>query len=174
MLGLFLESLRNWQLLKKGSDRWVSECSIYFGYSLMFQTVLSVFVCFILCCLYFRLFPNLFILIWFNLVELLTVMNYLISSVCSLCYLILLSKIHIHVEKFIVLLHHKIPFLSLFCKLPTPEFISNSSQKSKWKLFYDWRSIGQSFLVSVTHLGLTTRILLLSDICGFVDVGRSL
>jgi hypothetical protein len=33
---------------------------------------------------------------------------------------------------------------------------------------------GQSVLVSSTHLGLTTRFLLLSDSCGFVDVGRPL
>jgi hypothetical protein len=36
------------------------------------------------------------------------------------------------------------------------------------------RSVGQSVLVSITHLGLTTRFLLLSDSCGFVDVGRFL
>jgi hypothetical protein len=42
------------------------------------------------------------------------------------------------------------------------------------KLCYDRRSVGQSVLVSSTHLGLTTRFLLLSDSCGFVDVGRSL
>jgi hypothetical protein len=41
-------------------------------------------------------------------------------------------------------------------------------------LCYDRRSVGQSILVSSTHLGLTTRFLLLSDSCGFVDVGRSL
>jgi hypothetical protein len=35
-------------------------------------------------------------------------------------------------------------------------------------------SVGQSVLVSSTHLGLTTRFLLLSDSCRFVDVGRSL
>jgi hypothetical protein len=36
------------------------------------------------------------------------------------------------------------------------------------------RSVGQSVLVSSTHLGLTTRFLLLSDSCGFVTVGRPL
>jgi hypothetical protein len=46
--------------------------------------------------------------------------------------------------------------------------------KSKSKLCYDRRSVGQSVLVSSTHLGLTTRFLLLSDSCGFVDVGCSL
>jgi hypothetical protein len=37
---------------------------------------------------------------------------------------------------------------------------------------YDRRSVGQSVLVSSTHLGLTTRFLLLSDSCTFVDAGR--
>jgi hypothetical protein len=46
--------------------------------------------------------------------------------------------------------------------------------KSKSKICYDRRSEGQSVLVSSTHLGLTTRFLLLSDNCWFVDVGRSL
>jgi hypothetical protein len=41
-------------------------------------------------------------------------------------------------------------------------------------LCYDRRSVGQSVLVPSTHLGLTTRFLLLSDSCGFVDVERSL
>jgi hypothetical protein len=36
------------------------------------------------------------------------------------------------------------------------------------------RSVGQSVLVSSTHLGPKTRFLLLSDSCVFVDVGRSL
>jgi hypothetical protein len=43
-----------------------------------------------------------------------------------------------------------------------------------WVLYYDRQSVGQSVLVSSTHLGLTTRFLLLSDSCGFVDVRRSL
>jgi hypothetical protein len=42
------------------------------------------------------------------------------------------------------------------------------------ELYYDRRSVGQSILVSSTHLGLTTRFLLLSANCGFVDVGRPL
>jgi hypothetical protein len=42
------------------------------------------------------------------------------------------------------------------------------------ELYYDRRSVGQSVLVSSTHLGLMTRFLLLSDNCGFVDVGRPL
>jgi hypothetical protein len=44
-----------------------------------------------------------------------------------------------------------------------------------WRLrvsCYYRRFVGQSVLVSSTHLGLTTRFLLLSDCCGFVDVGR--
>jgi hypothetical protein len=41
-------------------------------------------------------------------------------------------------------------------------------------LFYDLRSVGQSFLVSSTHLGPKTRFLLLSDSCWFVDVRRPL
>jgi hypothetical protein len=53
-------------------------------------------------------------------------------------------------------------------------FTSDSWLLSKSKLCYDRRSVGQSVLVSSTHLGLTTRFLLLSDSCGFVDVGRSL
>jgi hypothetical protein len=43
--------------------------------------------------------------------------------------------------------------------------------KSKSKLCYYRRSVGHSVLVSSTHLGLTTRFLLLLDSCGFVDVG---
>jgi hypothetical protein len=39
-----------------------------------------------------------------------------------------------------------------------------------WVLYYDWRSVGQSILEWSPHLGLTTRFLLLSDSCGFVDV----
>jgi hypothetical protein len=46
--------------------------------------------------------------------------------------------------------------------------------RSKSKLCNDRRSVGQSVLMSSTHLGFTTRSLLLSDSCGFVDVGRSL
>jgi hypothetical protein len=46
--------------------------------------------------------------------------------------------------------------------------------QSKSKLCYDRWYVGQSVLVSSTHPELTTRFLLLSDSCGFVDVGRSL
>jgi hypothetical protein len=41
-------------------------------------------------------------------------------------------------------------------------------------LCYDRRSVGQSLLEYSTHLGLTTRFLLLLDSCEFLDVGRSL
>jgi hypothetical protein len=47
-----------------------------------------------------------------------------------------------------------------------------SEQKSKSKVCSDRRSVSQSVLVSSTHLGLTTRLLLLSGSCGFVEVGR--
>jgi hypothetical protein len=46
--------------------------------------------------------------------------------------------------------------------------------KSKSKLYYDRRSAGQSVLEQSTHSGLTTRSWLLSDNCGFVDLGRPL
>jgi hypothetical protein len=49
-----------------------------------------------------------------------------------------------------------------------------SEVKSKSKLCYDRRSVGQSILVSSTHLALQTRSILLSDSCGFLDVGRFL
>jgi hypothetical protein len=45
---------------------------------------------------------------------------------------------------------------------------------SRSKLCYEKQSVGQSISVSSTHLGFTTRFLLLSDSCGFVGVGRSL
>jgi hypothetical protein len=82
---------------------------------------------------------------------------------------------------------------SIICQLPTPETLSIqfssataisshlSSRSSAidcqfwvWVLCYDRRSVGQSVLVSSTHLGLTTNFLLLLDSCGFVDVGHSL
>jgi hypothetical protein len=46
--------------------------------------------------------------------------------------------------------------------------------KSKSKLCYDQRSVGQSVMVSSTLLGLTTRFLLQSDSFGVVGMGRSL
>jgi hypothetical protein len=42
------------------------------------------------------------------------------------------------------------------------------------KSCYGRWSVGQSVLVSSTHLGLKTRFLFLSDSCGFVNVGRPL
>jgi hypothetical protein len=54
-------------------------------------------------------------------------------------------------------------------------FWMNSAQpKSKSNLCYDRRSAGQSVLEQSTHLGLTSRSLLLSDSCGFVGLGRPL
>jgi hypothetical protein len=52
--------------------------------------------------------------------------------------------------------------------------LDESCRKSKSKLCYDRRSVSHSVLMSSTHLGRTTRFLLLRDNCGFVDVGRSL
>jgi hypothetical protein len=46
--------------------------------------------------------------------------------------------------------------------------------KSKSTLYYDWQSVGLSFLASSPHLGPKTRFLFLSDSWGFVDVGRPL
>jgi hypothetical protein len=68
-------------------------------------------------------------------------------------------------------------FTNHYLWLDTPDFWPH--YYSHWtviysKLCYDRWSIGQSVLVSSTHVGLMTRILLLSDICGFVDVGLSL
>jgi hypothetical protein len=51
---------------------------------------------------------------------------------------------------------------------------SEGSTTIKSKLCYDLRSVVQSVLVSSTHLGHSTRFLLLSESCGFFDVGRSL
>jgi hypothetical protein len=45
---------------------------------------------------------------------------------------------------------------------------------SVWILRYDRRSVGQCVLEWSIRLGLMTRFFLLSDNCGFVDVGRSL
>jgi hypothetical protein len=49
----------------------------------------------------------------------------------------------------------------------------NLSLTESW-VCYDRRSVGQSVLEWSTHLGLTTRSLLLLDSCGFVEVERSL
>jgi hypothetical protein len=46
-----------------------------------------------------------------------------------------------------------------------------SSGPSKFKLFFDWQSVGQSILVSDSHRGSVTRFLLLSDFCGLHVVG---
>jgi hypothetical protein len=60
-----------------------------------------------------------------------------------------------------------------------PASHSNSSQRTpakrlKSKLCHDRWSVGQSVLASSTHLGLTTRFLLLSDSWRFVDVRHPL
>jgi hypothetical protein len=55
---------------------------------------------------------------------------------------------------------------------PPPHGILIRSE-SKSKLCYDRQLVGLSVLLSSTHLGLTTRYLLLSDRCGFVNVGHS-
>jgi hypothetical protein len=60
-------------------------------------------------------------------------------------------------------------FLSNFLYIWAPIFL-----KSRSKLCYDRRSADQSVVEQSTHLGLTTRSWLLSDICGFVDLGRPL
>jgi hypothetical protein len=60
----------------------------------------------------------------------------------------------------------------LSSKRPSCGEVPKSESKSKF--CYDWRSVGQSVLMSSTHLGLATRFLLLSESCGFVDVGRGL
>jgi hypothetical protein len=49
-----------------------------------------------------------------------------------------------------------------------------SQSKNKIKFMLRPTAVGQSVLVSSTHLALTTGFLLLSESCGFVDVGRSL
>jgi hypothetical protein len=49
-----------------------------------------------------------------------------------------------------------------------------SLSESKSKLCYDRRSVGQCHLISSPHLEQKTIFLLLSDSCGFVDVGRPL
>jgi hypothetical protein len=55
---------------------------------------------------------------------------------------------------------------------PTELSITDSSEsESESELYYDRRSVGQSFLVSSTHLGLMTRFLLLSDHCGSFILG---
>jgi hypothetical protein len=51
---------------------------------------------------------------------------------------------------------------------------SNRNSHSESELCYDRRSVVQSILELSTHLLLTTRFLLLSDSCGFVEVGHPL
>jgi hypothetical protein len=54
-----------------------------------------------------------------------------------------------------------------------PEHPIARGMHSKPKLCYDRRSIGESVLVSSTHLIPKTKFLLLSDSCGFFDWGAS-
>jgi hypothetical protein len=58
------------------------------------------------------------------------------------------------------------PILILVLRLASHEWVS--------ELYYDRRSVGQSVLISSPHLGRMTRFLLLSDTCGFVNMGRPL
>jgi hypothetical protein len=51
---------------------------------------------------------------------------------------------------------------------------TESESESESELRYYRRTIGQSALEQSTHLGLTTRFLLLPENCLFVDVGRPL
>jgi hypothetical protein len=64
-------------------------------------------------------------------------------------------------------------FIGLF-DCSRPQLPASHSNKSKSKVCCDRRSVGQSVLVSRTHLGPKTKGLLLSDRCGFVDVEHSL
>jgi hypothetical protein len=57
---------------------------------------------------------------------------------------------------------------------PLPLFFLASSLKSLSDLHYDRRLVGQSVLMSTPHLGSKTRVLLMSDSCRLVDVGRPL
>jgi hypothetical protein len=62
-------------------------------------------------------------------------------------------------------------------QLPSQEplwIILSVQSVSQSVLYYDRRSVGQSFLVSSSDLGLMTRFVLLSHNCGFVDMGRPL
>jgi hypothetical protein len=70
------------------------------------------------------------------------------------------------------------PFLSLptTCMTTVEVFeptFTQGTKSQKSKLRHDRWSVGQSVLVSSTHLGLTTRYLLMSDSCMFVGVGRT-
>jgi hypothetical protein len=57
---------------------------------------------------------------------------------------------------------------------PPPHGKVSNRIESSWVLTYIRRSVGHCVLELSTHMGLTTRGLLLSDSCGFGDVGRSL
>jgi hypothetical protein len=80
--------------------------------------------------------------------------------------------------------HLLIPFLP-YLQLPIPRLLSTTVVYSavlhllllllsKSELCYNRRSAGHCVLEQSTHLGLMTRSWLLSDRCGFVDLGRPL
>jgi hypothetical protein len=58
-------------------------------------------------------------------------------------------------------------WLTLHSWTMNPVTIELTTAEWVWVLCYDRRSVGQSVLESSTLLGLTSRSLLLSDICGF-------
>jgi hypothetical protein len=49
--------------------------------------------------------------------------------------------------------------------------VASKSQSQSYTSYYGRRSVGKSILVSSPHLGYKTGFLLLSDSCGFVDMG---
>jgi hypothetical protein len=65
---------------------------------------------------------------------------------------------------------------SYFTSLHSTELLTTllRSLSLSLSLCYDQQPVGQSVLEQSPHLGFKTRSLLLSDSCGFVDVGRSL
>jgi hypothetical protein len=64
-----------------------------------------------------------------------------------------------------------IPAIQCKMSLRGPKSMRNLNDESSRVLCYDRRSIDQFVLEKSTHLGLMSRFLLLSDDCGFVDVG---
>jgi hypothetical protein len=96
----------------------------------------------------------------------------------SLIYTLQFTIAHANSSQFIFasecLVTH--PNIVLFCSRPyclvTVLYLTHCSKcQPKPKLCYDQQSVGQSALVSSTHLGLNTRFLSLSNSCGF-DVRR--
>jgi hypothetical protein len=89
------------------------------------------------------------------------------SNSCSSCY-----KGFLVTWKVVRLTAIKLSCLYfLYRASPFPlHLILKPSQSQKSKSCYDRRPVGQSTLVSSTHLGPKTKFLLLSDCRGFVDV----